>query len=104
MHRIATATLLAAGLLLAGCSSGDGKAEAKPSSSPTKAGETTAAANGDAKYDEIWDGLGVEGQKTACDLLAADGPGAVSYVLDASVDDPSVDTKALAEYFNDEKC
>lgn len=104
MHRIAAATVLAAGLLVAGCSSSDDTAGPKSSSNPTKAAETTAAAKDNAKYDEVWDGLGVEGQKTACELMAADGPESVSYLLSKPGDSPSVDMKAAAEYINDEKC
>lgn len=104
MHRIAAATLLATGLLVTGCSSSDDPADSKSSSNPTKAAETTAAAKGNPEYDKVWDSLNAEAQKTTCELMAADGPESVSYLLSKPGDTPSVDMKAAAEYINDEKC
>jgi hypothetical protein len=104
MRRTAPAALLAASLLLAGCSSSDDNPETKPSSNPTTASESTAATGNEALYDKIWNERSPEAQETLCDLLAADGPGAVSVLLEQSIDEPSVDFDALAEYINDEKC
>ncbi|MFD5709498.1 hypothetical protein ACFWHW_03735 [Streptomyces pharetrae] len=55
-------------------------------------------------YDDAWAAMDPEAQTTVCDLLAADGPESVGLLLGESVDDPSVDTVAMAEYLYTEKC
>lgn len=101
-------TAAAAALLLAALtacqSSSDGTTSSKPSGSPATASERASATGNAAQYDAIWKARSPETQKTVCDLLAADGPEAVSFLLGQTIDDPSVDMVALAEYINDEKC
>lgn len=55
-------------------------------------------------YDEAWEALDPEAQATTCDLLNADGPESVGFLLGQTVNDPSIDTAAMAEYLHAEKC
>jgi hypothetical protein len=66
--------------------------------------EILDAAADEVVYDEAWAALDPEAQTTTCDLLAADGPESVGFLLSEMVDDPSIDTVAMAEYLYEEKC
>jgi hypothetical protein len=55
-------------------------------------------------YDDAWEALDAEAQATTCDLLEADGPASVGVLLGETVEDPSINTAAMAEYLYAEKC
>ncbi|GHH83206.1 hypothetical protein [Streptomyces capitiformicae] len=95
MRRTAT-ILIAASLLLAACSNSDDTTNSTPSS--------TAPTGDEARYDEIWNARSPGMQATVCKLLAADDQKSASTLLRETLDDPSVDLDALAEYINDKKC
>lgn len=95
MSRTAT-VLIAASLLLAACSNSGDTTKSTPSS--------TAPTGDEARYDEIWNARSPGMQATVCKLLAADEQESVNTLLRESLNDPSVDFNALAEYINDKKC
>ncbi|MFE2303925.1 hypothetical protein ACFXAW_37690 [Streptomyces sp. NPDC059445] len=66
--------------------------------------EILADAADKAIYDDAWNGLDAENQSYTCGLLREEGSETVGTILDALVDDPSIDTKAMAKYFFMEKC
>lgn len=97
MSRTAT-VLIAASLLLAACSNSDG------TTTTTSTPSSTAPTGDEARYDEIWNARSPGMQATVCKLLAADDQESASTLLRETLDDPSVDLDALAEYINDKKC
>jgi hypothetical protein len=66
--------------------------------------EILADAADEAIYDDAWDGLDADAQADTCGLLRDEGSEAIGIMLDAMMDDPSIDTKAMAKYFFMEKC
>ncbi|MEU9141020.1 hypothetical protein AB0D33_34570 [Streptomyces sp. NPDC048404] len=66
--------------------------------------EIFADAADEAIYDDAWDGLDVDAQTDTCSLLREEGSETVGIILEAMLDDPSIDTKAMAKYFFMEKC
>ncbi|MFI8535368.1 hypothetical protein ACIGMX_34625 [Streptomyces aquilus] len=55
-------------------------------------------------YDETWLALDATTQTSVCDLMTSSSPESVGILLEDMVDDPSVDTVEMAQYFNEEKC
>ncbi|MGW0795926.1 hypothetical protein [Streptomyces sp. NPDC002692] len=68
------------------------------------ADEVRAKARDQVEYGEVWDALGKETQESTCDLLYDQGPLDVGKALEPVVDDPTIDTEKMAEYFYMEKC
>ncbi|TVZ96499.1 hypothetical protein [Streptomyces sp. BK340] len=66
--------------------------------------EIVADAKAKVMYDQVWDSLGTADQQSVCDTMDTSSPEAVGAMLDGMVDDPSVDTTKMAQYFYDEKC
>lgn len=67
-------------------------------------GDIVSSAADQALYDETWDSLDSDARRSTCDLLASNGPKAVGETLKSLVQDASVDTTAMAEYFYKKKC